>query len=293
LTDPWTVGEGLWIEAVLTNTSELPVPLGPVGLIRPTVNLEVSAPAATTERFKNLPMIVWPAPKYLPPGQSVRTTVRLDVGTLEYFLARHPLEDVQLTLTGLLDPVQRGRETASSVPTIIIAPLTVTRRGLLGELDRDAPDAWAPAYRYAMRIIMTDLVRGDLPRRMRAVRQLGELMALVRDVQLFKTRLPDPLKGTVNKNVLLAMIQKALKDPSEVVRAEMIAALGSASLDDSILAVLSPTANDPSPLVRFRLVELLSAEAPGLAAKTIDALTRDTDPLVRQMASAFGPAGRS
>jgi hypothetical protein len=287
---PWQVGEGLEIEAVLTNSGDLPVPLGPAGLIRATMSLEAAAPGLTQERFRDLPMIVWPAPKYLPPGQSVRAAVRIDVGALEYFLARHPLEDVELTVTAMLDPVQRGRETASSVPTLAVAPVVVTRRGLLGDLKRDDPDAGATAYRYALRVIMTDLVRGDLPRRMRAARQLGELMTLVRDVQLFKTRLPDALKGAVNKNVLLAMIQKAIQDPSEVVRAEMLAALGQASLDESIIQVLVPAASDPSPLVRFRLVELLSAGGQGRAATTIDALSRDADPLVRQMVTAFGPS---
>jgi hypothetical protein len=125
---------------------------------------------------------------------------------------------------------------------------------------------------------------------MRAARQIGELTTLVRDVQLFKTRLPDPLKGVVNKNVLIAMIQKALQDPSELVRAEMLAALDQASLDESIIQVLVPAAGDSSPLVRFRLVELLSSAGQGRAAQTIDALSRDPDPLVRQMATAFAPS---
>ncbi len=288
--EPWRVGEGLEIEAVLTNTAELPVPLGPAGLIRPAMSLEITAPALTPDRFNNLPMVIWPAPKYLPAGESIRTAVRVDVGALEYFLARHPFDEVELIVTGIPDPVQRGRQVASSVPTVPVAPLTVTRRSLLGDLDRGDAAQWAPAYRYALRVIMTDLVRGDLSRRMRGVRQLAELVTLVRDVQLFKTRLPDPLKGTVRKDVLLAMIQKALQDPSDVVRAEMLAALGHSSLDEEVLNVVTPAAQDPSPLVRFRLVELLSAVGQGRAAETVGLLARDADPLVRQMASAFGPA---
>ena len=117
-------------------------------------------------------------------------------------------------------------------------------------------------------------------------------MALIRDVQLFKARLPDPLKGVVNKPVVLAMIQKAMQDPSEVVRAEMVAALGQASLDDDIVNVLKPAAQDASPLVRFRLVELLAANEQGKGADLVNALSHDADPLVRQMGLAFGPAGR-
>ncbi|MCJ7544304.1 MAG: HEAT repeat domain-containing protein, partial [Phycisphaerae bacterium] len=286
LTSPWQVGEGLQIEAVLTSTGSLPVPLWDGGLIRPTMSLEATVRGLTQERFGNLPMVIWPAPKYLPPGESVRTVVRIDVGELEYFLARSPLEDVELTVTGRLDPVQRGREIASSVPTVTVAPLVVTRRSLLGDFDRNDAAQWVSTYRYSLRVLMTDLLRGDLPRRMRAVRQLAELVTLVRDVQLFKTRLPNPLKGVVSKPVLLAMVGKVMQDPSEAVRAEMVAALGQASLDEDILKVLSPAATDSSPLVRFRLVELLSAGGEGKAQKTIDLLARDADALVRQMASA-------
>ena len=292
LSDPWQVGQALSVEAVLTNIGDLPVPLGPAGLVRPAMSLQVSPVRQKEQAPGSLPMVIWPAPKYLPPGASVRATVRLDVGDLEYYLARHPLDDVELLVTGMLDPVQQGRQILSSVPAISVPPLTVTRKGLLGDVDPNDPQKVVTAYRYALRVLMTDLVRGDLPRRAQAARQLAELATLVRDVQLFKVRLPDPLKSAVSKPMLLAMVQKALQDPSETVRAEMIAALDSASLDEDLLRILTPAAADPSPLVRFRLVELLcSSTGQGKAQEAIDTLARDTDPLVRQMYSAFGPTG--
>ncbi len=287
MTDPWRPGEGVEIEATLTNQGDVPVPLGPWGLIEPTMNLEAVAPALTKERFTNLPMVVWPAPKYLAPGASVRAVVRLDVGSLEYFLARHPLDEVTLTVTATLDPVQQGRKTLSAAPNVQIEPLTLRQRSLL-DLERGPALPPDQAYPYALRVIMTDLVRGALPRRMRAARQLGELVTLAREVQLYMARLPEPLKGVFNKAVLLAMVQKTLQDPSEAVRAEMLAALDQAQLDETLAAVLLPAAQDASPLVRFRLVELLGICEASKQEKTLQQLSQDTDPLVRQMALAFG-----
>lgn len=71
------------------------------------------------------------------------------MGALEYFLARHPLDDVELTVTGLLDPIQRDRQIQSSIPSVVVAPLKVTRQSLLGKLDRTQTEPWDPAYRYA------------------------------------------------------------------------------------------------------------------------------------------------
>jgi tetratricopeptide (TPR) repeat protein len=280
-------GEGVQIEAVLTNTGGIPVPLGQQGLIQPVMNLEATAAPLTQERFTNLPMVVWPAPKYLPAGGSVSTVVRIDVGSLEYFLNRHPLDEASITATGMLDPVPQGRQTVSSVPRLRVAPLVIGRQSLVGKIDVDSSEQWGRAYPYALRVIMTDLVRGALPQRMLAARQLGELVTWVRDVQLFKAKMPEAMRGVINKGVLLAMVQKALQDPSDVVRAEMLAALQCAQMDSEILAVVLPAAKDASPLVRFRLVELLGATAARGQEKTIDAMSHDGDALVRQMASAF------
>jgi tetratricopeptide (TPR) repeat protein len=288
VTDPWQPGQGVEIEATLTNRGDVPLPLGSQELIKPAMTLEAVAPGLSQERFTGLPMVIWPAPKYLAPGASVRTVVRLDVGSLEYFLARHPLDDVTLTVTATLDLVQQGRKRESSVPTVQINPLTLRRQNLLDALNRGPSLPQDQAYPYALRVIMTDLVRGTLPQRMRAARQLGELVTLARDIQLYKARLPDPLKGIFNKPVLLAMVKKAIQDPSEAVRAEMLAALDQAQVDDSLVAVVLPAAQDASPLVRFRLVELLGASGLRTQEKTLEQLALDNNPQVRQMAWAFG-----
>jgi len=280
-------GQPIQVEAVLTNVGDLPVMLGSGGLMNPVMSLEVAAEKPRKERFTSLPSVVWPAPRYLQPGGSVRTTVRLDVGSLQYYLARCPLEEVTLTVTGTIDPVQQAGQTVSSMPSLKVDPVVITRRDLMGSFDRSSPQQWRQAYEHMLRVVVTDLIRGSIQQRMQAARQVGELLTLTRDAQLFKVRLPDELRGVVNKAVLLAMTKKAMEDPSPAVRAEMLAALCDASLDDSILAVVSPAAKDPTPLVRCRMAELLGAAAVKGQEATMDMLSGDSDPFVRQMVVAF------
>jgi predicted Zn-dependent protease len=278
-------GDPLEVEAVLTNKGKLDVSLGEWGLINPVMGLQATSPL-TKERFNNLPMVNWPAPKYLAPGQSVRATVRIDVANLGTFLAKHPLEDLTLTVTGLVDPQQSGLDMASSLPTLSVEPLTLTRRNLLGAVDPNDPAQWAKGYQYALRVIVTDLVRGDIPSRMQAARRIGSLMAMARDAESGKIKLPTQLYGVVNKQVLLALVQRTMKDSSPVVRAELLTALQNARLDEATFSLLSPAASDSSPLVRLRLAELLSVSRLPRQEAVLNSLAQDSDPFVQQMAGA-------
>ncbi len=280
-------GDAMEIAATLTNIGELPVMLGQNGLMNPDMGLEVEATGPRTERFTTLPMVVWPAPRYLQPGEGLTTTVRLDIGGLQHYLARFPLDEVTLTVSGVVDPVTGANETVSAVPALTVAPATITRRDLLGSFDRSKASNWRQAYNHALSLIRTKVLRGARTQKMQAVRQIGELLTMTRDAQTFKVRLDENLKGVVNKGVLLAMMKEALSSSDEAVRAEMLAALCDASLDESIAAVILPSAKDPSPLVRLRLAEVLGATGVKGRQAIMDELSRDTDELVRQMVEAF------
>jgi hypothetical protein len=281
-------GEPIEIEAEIANISKVDFPLGDWGLFRPVMNLRVAASPGAKEQFTGIPAVEWPAPRCLPAGASVSQVVRLDSGLLADFLARRPLEDVTLTVTGLVDPARKGMfKEESSIPLVNPRPLVITRSRLMQSPQSDTPEAWSQAYQYALRVIVTDLSRGDLSRRMQAARQVASLIAGVREIERGRIKLPEQLHGAVNKPVILAMLNKALADRSSAVRAEALAALGPAKMDDSILAVIVPMEKDPSPLVRLRLAELLGvSRAPGQQA-IVDRLAQDSDEMVKTMAGAF------
>ena len=281
-------GEPIEIDSQITNISKVDLPLGDWGLFHPVMNLQVAASPGPKEQFTVIPAVEWPAPRTLPAGASVSQSVRLDSGLLADFLARRPLEDVTLTITGLVDPVQKGMfKQESSIPPINPQPLVITRSRLMQAPQGDTPEAWSQAYQYALRVIVTDLSRGDLSRRMQAARQAASLIVGVREIERGRAKLPDQLHGAVNKPVILAMLKKALADRSCAVRAEALAAMGPAKMDDSILAVIVPMEKDPSPLVRLRLAELLGVSRATGQQAVVERLAKDSDEMVQTMAGAF------
>jgi hypothetical protein len=220
--------------------------------------------------------------------------VRIDVGRLAAFLARHPLEEFVLNVEGIVDPLQKGETFRSSLPSVRPTPVVITRASLLGQFDRSKMDEWPGAYQRALGSITEGIGRGTLRRRMLAARQLASLLALVREVEESKASMPKPLADIVKKPVLLSMLQAVLADEAGVVRAEMLAALGHVRLDESIIPLLAGAIEDRSSLVRFRLVELLGASGTAGQETIVDYLAQDGDKMVRLMALAFrnGPKSR-
>ncbi|MCK4601447.1 MAG: hypothetical protein KAU28_03205, partial [Phycisphaerae bacterium] len=288
--NPLPPGVGIGVEAILKNIGPIDVPIGRQGrgLLNPKLSLFAQIADGQEKKLANLPPVTWPAPRCLRPGQSVSTTIRLDVGELALLLMQRPLEKVSVKVSGLLDPGQRGEKIRSELPTVSIEPTTITRADLLGKFNRNNPEHWKKAYQLSQGFIVRDLKRGKLTQRMRAARQIASLLALARQVEKKNAKLPTQLQDVFSKAVLIRMMVEMLKDPSDVVRAEMIASLGYVDLDKSIIQFLGgPLIEDPSPLVRMRLVELLGASGVPGQKTMVDYFAADGDNLVRLMASAF------
>ena len=281
-------GEPVGVTATLANIGAVAVPIGERGLLNPTMSLKVLVGDGAGITFDSLPLVVWPAPRYLAPGQAVHCNVRLDVGKLKAYLARRPLDELTLTVrAGAIGPIQVGRKFISSVPAVRVPDVVITRASILGNFYRSAPADWPRAYQYVLGLIVRDFKRGSLPQRMRAARQVGSLLALARQVEQRRARPPKPLADTFTKPVLLSMLRAVLQDRSPVVRAEMVAALAHAEMDSSILRLLGPVIGDPAALVRLRVVELIGASGTRGRRTIVDHLARDSNEFVRMMASAF------
>ncbi len=285
--DDFVPGEPVEIEAVLSNKSKLSVPLGNWGLFSPTMSLEVNIEAYTEKNFSNLPLANWPAPRYLDAGESITCKVRLDVGRLERFLLQHPLENLTLKVTAILDPLQRDKDFISSVPTVTVEPLVIRRSDILGEFDRSAQASWAKAYQRQLGLIVRDIKQGTLPKRMLATRKVASMLAFANLHNRGKAKLPEDIESTFDSRVLLSMLKVVMEDESDVVRAEMLTALENVPLDDAILSLLAPAIHDSSPLVRFRMAELLGSSDASSHSPVIEFLSKDSDPLVELMAAAF------
>jgi len=290
--DTLAPGQDLALAVTLTNISTVPIPIGRRGLIEPVVALSVTAKSATNSAGKprvyhNLPSCVWPAPRYLQPGKELRSVVRLDVDLLGRLLATAPLTEYTLTVTATVAPMKPFGRVMSSLPTLKVEPLKITRTDLLGAFDRTKATLWPAQYTKALNTINADLKHADAGRRLVAARQVTSLLALVRAIERYSAKPPKPLAGVLKKPPLLLALRQALNDPSHVVRAETVASLANVSMDRHIRPMAIASANDKHPLVRFRVAELLGVSHAVGVTRTMRALLADENELVRTMTEAF------
>jgi len=279
-------GEPIEVQAVLTNTGKVPIPLGEWGLFQPTLSLKVTIPGKKELTFTDVPLLVWAAPRTLAGGESITRKIRLDVGALATYLTHRPLEKLTLTVTGMLDPLRKGEKLFSSLPSVKLKAATIRRQDLVKAFGA-TPDDPAKAYQRAMGILVYYIKRGKLANRMRTARQIASILSTARDAELGKTKLPDAYTRQVKKPVLLALLKAALANPAPAVRAEVISALEHTRLDSNILWLVRQSADDPAALVRFRLAELLGTSDIRGRQEILEALAKDKDERVRRMASLF------
>lgn len=280
-------GEAVELTATVRNIGSVNVPVGSPGLFRPNLALKVTVTGDSGVEpvtVGSVPMAVWPAGRYLHPGEALSCKVRLDVADLARELAHRPLEDLTLAVTGTVDPLDGG---GTALPSLESPKARITRAGVLGRFDRGKPQAWDYAYRAALGRIVGDLRRGTPARRMQAARQTASLLAFARDVETRRAMMPRQLARSLDKLVLLSMTRAFLGDASPGVRQEMIASLAHVSLDEIVISLLAPAIEDPSPMVRCRLVELLASKQTRGHKTIVDLLAKDTDDLVAAMAKAF------
>ncbi|MFW6133476.1 MAG: hypothetical protein ACOC8F_06225 [Planctomycetota bacterium] len=279
--------EPVQVEAVLTNTGDVPVTLGPDALLAARMALKTQA-GKTTVGFADPPDAVWAAPRRLDPGETIRTTVDLGAGPVGRTLSARPLVDVEVTVSALPGPVFGADELRSTVSALTVKPVTLRRVSLLERVAGEKRADPAGAYREALGWIVYDLKGGKLPARMRAARQVASLVGVARRMELGQAGPPAPLADAVDKPVLLRMVREVMTDDAPVVRAQLLIALQDVSLDASILKRIAPAASDDAPLVRMCMAELIGvSDTPG-SRTLVDYLAGDDDPLVAAMASALG-----
>lgn len=279
-------GELADVSVVLTNKGDIDVPLGDDGLISPVISLRLEV-AAVSGLSINPPLATWPAPRYLCPGQSIQCSFPLQVGAVGDYLARRPFDNINVSVAGTVDPVTRGERYGSAVMALTPETLKILRWDLLGQYDHDKPEECKKAYDQAIGAILYQLHHGQLADRMAAARQTASVLASLREAELGLQDLPKILVAVASKPVALRLMVEATKDPSDVVRAELLAALQVVHMDDKMLSYLAPVIDDPSPLVRMRLVELLGASGLSGQENVLEYLAQDSDELVRLMAGAF------
>lgn len=280
--------EPIFVNATLENISSLPVSVDAWGLLDRQLGLEVLLGDRTVS-FASMPMLIWPSPRYLQPKQKVIASARLDVGEIARFLANYPLLPIALRVHPIVSPVSFTPNRPGAKPRVIsglepmkLQPITVHQDGLLA-----SEATGAEQYNQALANLRKALAEGDLQARVLSARRIAALLAWMRDVGNGRASVPQVIRPVMNEKYVLGLMGMALRDKSDVVRAEMITALQYADMGSAMLNEVGLVVDDPSPLVRFRVAELIGASGTKGSRTLIDMYAKDADPCVRTMARAF------
>jgi len=283
-------GDGIVIQAELSSTHDGPLAVGLGGIVPTTVSLDVTVTGRQGHKFTDCVRLLLPAGRYLTGGSKVSVSGRIDVGKFGAFLVAHPLDDLELTVSPrLVDP---GAETLGPHQTpppslVTVESGKIARTSILGKFNKSTTDVWRSTYKHCLSLIMGDLKSGDLRVRMRGANQIASLLVVSDGLKSQKIKAPAQLSGQIDRRVLTLMVSEALKNPSDIVRAEMLTALGRAKLDPPLIGSLASVIADKSPLVRFRLVELLGASGQKGQEPIINHFTKDKYDLVADLAKAL------
>jgi len=286
-------GNGIVIQVELSSTHDGRVSAGLGGLLPATVSIDVTVKGRQTGKFKDVARLVLPVGRYLSSGKKVTASGRIDVGKLHALLLGHPLDDFNLTiLPRLIDPGAKTPGDHAPPPLATAVPAVITRTSILGKFDQSTSAKWRSTYKHCLSLIVGDMKSSDLRVRIRAANQVASLLVLSDGIKSGKLKPPYRLADQINRGVLVLMASEVLKDRSDIVRSEMLTALGGVQLDGAIIRSFSSIIKDPSALVRFRLVELLGASGLSGQEPIIKHFTKDKYDLVADLARAMQTAAK-
>jgi hypothetical protein len=231
--------------------------------------------------------VVWAAPRYLMPGQSLQQVVRVDGGRIGTALACRPLTQAEVNVIGVLDPVERRGEFVSGLKQVAVAPARIVRRSLVS--------AQTPAdYDAVLKRLVRTLGGEDEIQAMHAAEATVSLLVLAEKVRGGRPSLGGKLAPSLREPELLAMLQYCLRQTPVTVRCRTLGAMGRLQLTDLMLRLIAPCSAHESPWVRARAVELLGTTGQARFRKILESFaTGDGDELVREMARCVMPPPES
>ena len=280
-------GEPIAVRATLTNKGPIPMPLGSWGIVTPKMMLSVSLlTAGRRVRAEHQVAVIWPAPRYLPPGRSLHQVVRVDEGRVGAESAFRPLQEVELIVKPMLDPVERDGKFLSALPRVPVLAARIVRKPLI---DTNSPDD----YYEALKALVRRLRAGDPVQAMAAAETTVALLALTQEVQAGRPEPAGKLSLHLRTNRLLAMLRYCLQETSPVVRSRTLGAMRRLKLTNLMVKLLAPCLGHASPLVRARAVQLLGATGQAKYRPILESFAgEDPDELVREMAACVLPPER-
>ena len=272
-------GQPIVFTAVLSNVGRIPVPLGEWGLLTPrmVVTAKAEAGQGRDDDETRVP-VLWAAPRFLQPGQSLRQPVRVDVEGMEALLARRLLDEVKLTVGGIIDPMERRGKLAAGVKPIEVPAVVVTRAALVAEPAREAYDQALAR--------LEQMLHGTEPQQqLQAAGTITQLAALLQAVHGEQLMPAGALTPYLREAQVQEMLRFCLQETVPPVRAATLMGLSGVKVTDKVVKLMAPCLADAEPVIRALAVDLLGRQDPARFRDILLSFAeKDPDELVRQMA---------
>ena len=266
-------GEPWWAHFTLTNQADFPITLGPEWMVNPIFLLSFELEGNKKREYPYLFTVTVDRVRVLAPGESVRISRTLALGSLHRLARKTPQQAQRISVTAILDPVRgpHGRWEA----------------GLAGQRLRPVYFNRLPARtsREALSALLRALASVSDSIRFRAVEQMAELLSEKQRADLGRLNYkPQPIPAARIQQALLA----ALSGESWELRARALDALQIAGFNANMLQAAQECLEHPHWLVRLMAVRLLGERQGQPAAGLLQELSRnDADELVRELADSY------
>lgn len=264
--EPWAV------QFTLTNTSELPILLGPDAIVNPVLLISARCEGERVREFPGLLTVHLDRTRWLRPGQTARLTLNLEIGPLRRLSRMTPQHLQRVTIAALLDPVQADDGTWHAGPAGF-----ALRPAFFHRLPAAVTEAAWSAYDEAL--------GGASPAaQARALATiaalLGEQQRAARGSLGYRTR-------AVPTERLYARLRAALESDDWELRAAALDALQACGLDTELLRRAEACLHHEHWLVRMLALRLLARQGAAFQQTAQRVAEQDPDALVRDLARSL------
>lgn len=274
-------GDPIAVVGQIRNIGRLPVPLGADGLVSPRMLVTVRMPDSRNPDQTFEAPLEFAAPRYLAPGQAIRSRARLDYGALARELSLRPLESFTLECSAVIDPVQRDGQTSPALRALQVEPIRLTRQGLI---EQPQPDLY-----YNELIALVGRFRGQDPLdAMSAGQATGQVAGMAQSISQSRFAAPLWLRSNLYLPQALSMLRHCLgRTPPEVAGATLLG-MHHVQATGLVNELLVPAINHQIPAVRALAIDYLGQHGDQDHARMLSQLGRsDASEPVRRLAALW------
>jgi tetratricopeptide (TPR) repeat protein len=264
--EPW------WVEITISNRSEAAFAIGPDGAFNPIVSLSVELTTDVLQSFPNLRTVTFDESHLLPPGETLRRWLRLDIGPLHSLLRRNPRSLIRVGLASVLDPTEdAGGGWVPGFTGQQLAPVYLSRAPFVPSTE-------------SIDLLIRQLQSDD---RASQILALSQMAALLGEQQRARMNPNSPQPPPIPTDRLATAIRGALEADQAELRAAALLALDACGLDSYLFEAVQRCEDHGQWVVRMLALRVLARQGEAAVGRLRTIASDDADSIVRRMAAAL------